>query len=193
MQQTIALASTIGLLIFWALIIVIIHTITKRKSGKKQSDAAQTAIVQIPIVSAQTNTTIMHRYRYRLKAAIMTPYEQKIFLTLNEIFSQKCYIIPQVHLSKLLEHKIKGQNWQGAFSHINGKSVDFVLLRKSTLEPLCAIELDDWTHTLQDRQERDREVEFIFQNAGLPLVRFHNIDKLSKQEIVDNVAQAIRH
>lgn len=144
-------------------------------------------------INKNSSGTYITKYRYAKKKTIMTPYEQRFFLILTEIFNQKCYIIPQVHLSKLLNHKIKGQNWRGAFSHINGKSVDFVLLRKSNLEPLCAIELDDWTHTLQNRQKRDYEVESIFQSAGLPLARFHNIDELSKQEIVDHITQVIRH
>lgn len=189
MQQTTILISVIISFVFWTLLIFVVYMAIKQRSNKKQPNNAQPASTVI----VQPAPTTVQKYRYSLKSTIMTPYEQRIFLTLTDIFNQKCYIIPQVHLSKLLNHKIKGQNWQGAFSHINGKSVDFVLLRKSTLEPLCAIELDDWTHTLQDRQARDREVEYIFHNAGLPLVRFRDIDKLSKQEIVNSVVHAIYH
>jgi len=70
-----------------------------------------------------------------------------------------------VQLSKLLNHKVKGQNWQGALSHINRKSVDFVLLREQDLSAICAIELDDWTHNLRSRKDRGNEVDKLFRSV----------------------------
>lgn len=131
-------------------------------------------------------------YRYFAKNAIMTERENKFFRQLNEILGNKWFIIPQVHLSALLNHKVKGQNWKAAFRHINGKSVDFVLLSKETLKPICAIELDDSTHNYKNRVERDAEVERIFADAKLPLARFKNPEKLSRQDIVNTIAAAIK-
>ena len=122
----------------------------------------------------------------------MTTYEEKFFMTLCEIFNDKCYIIPQVHLSQLLDHRVKNQNWQGALSHIDRKSVDFVLLKRSDLTVLCAIELDDQSHNLDKRKERDHEVERLFNSVHLPLVRFKNVDTMAKQEIVDRIALTIK-
>lgn len=130
-------------------------------------------------------------YKYRGKTHIMTQREEKFFLLLNDIFRDKCYIIPQVHLSALLEHRIKGQNWKGAFSHINGKSVDYVLLRSKDLNVLCAVELDDSTHDTADRIERDKEVGWMFGLANVPLIRLRNPENMSKQEIVDSFAKII--
>ncbi len=130
-------------------------------------------------------------YKYRGKTHIMTQREEKFFLLLNDIFRDKCYIIPQVHLSALLEHRIKGQNWKGAFSHINGKSVDYVLLRSKDLSVLCAVELDDSTHDTADRIERDKEVGWMFGLANVPLIRLRNPENMSKQEIVDSFAKII--
>lgn len=133
----------------------------------------------------------LSKYSYRLRNHIMTTYEERVFSILCSIFDDKCYVIPQVHLSKLLDHKVKGQNWQGAFSHINGKSVDFVLLRKTNLSPMCAIEIDDWSHKLDERKTRDAEVERIFASVKLPLVRLKHIEYMTKQEIVDQIAKTI--
>ena len=131
-------------------------------------------------------------YRYYSKPYIMTERENKFFTTLNDIFGSKWHVIPQVHLSALLNHKVKGQNWKAAFRHINGKSVDFVLISKETNKTICAIELDDSTHKYKNRAERDAEVERMFADAKMPLARFHSIDKLSRQEIVSTVADAIK-
>ena len=131
-------------------------------------------------------------YRYFARNAIMTERENKFFQQLNEILGNKWFVIPQVHLSALLNHKVKGQNWKAAFRHINGKSVDFVLLSKETMKPICAIELDDSTHNYKNRAERDAEVERIFTEAKLPLARFKNPEKLSRQDIVNTIATAIK-
>lgn len=131
-------------------------------------------------------------YRYYAKNSIMTQREQHFFQQLNDIFGAKCYVVPQVHLSALLNHKIKGQNWNAAFKHINGKSVDFVLLSKTTLKPICAIELDDSTHDRKSRIVRDEEVERIFTAAKIPLARFRSPEKLSRQEMINTISYAIK-
>lgn len=131
-------------------------------------------------------------YRYFAKNTIMTERENKFFKQLNEILGNKWFVVPQVHLSALLNHKVKGQNWKAAFRHINGKSVDYVLLSKETMKPICAIELDDSTHNYKNRAERDAEVERIFAEAKLPLARFRNPEKLSRQDIVNTIVAAIK-
>ena len=102
---------------------------------------------------------------------MMTRPEERCFRRLQSKYGDKYYIVPQVHLSAIFEYRIKGQNYRGAFSHINGKSVDSVLLDKKTLEIYCAVELDDFTHEREDRILRDKEVERIFAEAGAKLVR----------------------
>jgi len=73
------------------------------------------------------------------------------------------------------------QNWTLAFRHINGKSVDYVLCEKTTFKPVYAVELDDPTHNRTDRQERDREVERIFEGTDLKLVRFRSYSDLRER------------
>lgn len=131
------------------------------------------------------------KYRYKIKSRIMTQKEEDSYRRLVRVFEKKFYVIPQVHLGTLFDYKIKGQNWYGAFQHINRKSVDFVLLNKETLKPVCAVELDDYTHEWRHRQERDMEVERIFREAGFPLVRTNNITNMSNMEIVERFAEVI--
>lgn len=130
-------------------------------------------------------------FTYLPKTHIMTNREENFFKTLCEIFDDKCYIMSQVHLSALLNHKVKGQNWKSAFRHINGKSVDFVLLRRRDLSVLCAVELDDSTHDKQDRIVRDKEVERIFRSVNIPLVRMRSPEHMTKQEIANLFACTI--
>ena len=128
-------------------------------------------------------------YSYLAKSSLMSKAESDFFIKLNRAVSERYYVFPQVHLSALLDHKVKGQEWKYAFSHVNGKSVDYVLCDRSTLAPAYVIELDDFTHERSDRIERDREVERMFQEARLPLVRFKNKDIL-ESEIVQALVDA---
>jgi very-short-patch-repair endonuclease len=111
-------------------------------------------------------------YQYKKRECIMTAAERKCFNSLVEAVGITYYVFPQIHLPAILDHKIhNGQKWFAAFRHIDEKSVDFVLCTKNDLRPVLAIELDDWSHERQDRQERDREVERILKGAELPLLR----------------------
>lgn len=129
------------------------------------------------------------RYSYRGKRTIMTRAEADLYKKLVHAFPDLIFV-PQVHLSALFDHKIKGQNWNAAFRHINGKSVDFVAL-DSKLNVSFAIELDDYTHNRPERIVRDKEVNSIFQFADVPLVRLDNTLKKSSIEIKKSIDNAL--
>jgi len=152
------LAAAVVLLIIFGLVIAG-HSNTKRKVFKNNS------------------------YQYITKQSPMTMAESEFFFKLERIVSDRYFIFPQVHLSSIFDHRVKGQEWKYAFSHINGKSVDYLLCDKETLMPTYAIELDDYTHERSDRRERDAEVERIFEYAKLPLIRVKN-KNVSEEEIV---------
>lgn len=113
-------------------------------------------------------------YRYQRKQYLMTRAEHDFFLKLQAIYSANYSIFPQVHLSTIFDHQVKGQNWKGALSTIDRKSVDYLICDKANLRPLVAIELDDWSHDRADRQTRDDLVESIFVQADMPLIRFES-------------------
>ncbi len=114
------------------------------------------------------------QYKYKSKPYLMTYVENKCYHAIVQAVNDKYYVFPQVHLSAIIDHKVEGQSWKGAFSHINQKSVDFVLCDKHYISPKLAIELDDKTHERPDRIDRDGEVERVLQQAGLPLLRIEN-------------------
>lgn len=143
------------------------------------------------VVSSSSKTRKVFKnnlYTYSAKPSVMTRAENDFFVTLDRAVSERYFVFPQIHLSSLLDHRVKGQEWTYAFRHINSKSVDYVLCDRQTLQPAYAIELDDYTHDQHDRKKRDIEVERIFSDANLPLVRFKNKDA-SEDEII----QALTH
>lgn len=130
-------------------------------------------------------------YEYRKKEFLMTRAEHECFDALMTAVGDKYYVFPQVHLSDILDHQVKGQGWQGARSHINRKSVDFVLCDKSYISPKLAIELDDKSHERQNRIERDAEVERILKEAGLPLLRLNNHGSFVSSELLQEINRSL--
>ena len=165
-------------LIIFAAIVIAVALIAKFTSAR-----------QAPAAATIEKTV----YSYGRKDYLMTKAENDFFAVLKESLQERYQIFPQVHLSALLdETKVKGQNWNAAFRHINGKSVDFVVCDSTYTRPLLAIELDDFTHDTQERRGRDMEVERIFENANMPLLRFRDYKTMSRDAIAAQIEDALR-
>ena len=140
--------------------------------------------------SGNQRTSTLYNYRYNRKYAIMTEREQEFYKKLKLICGDSILIFPQIHLSNLFFHNVKGQNFKSAFKFINRLSVDFVLVDSRNFKTLMAIELDDLTHNEQERIRRDLIVNDIFKKANFPLLRVDSIkidnEKL-KQMILENI------
>lgn len=156
-------------LLVGVLVVFIVFVVLKNTSGKKPSS----------------------KYSYTKKKFLISRAEHEFYVALVEAVGGEFYIFAQVHLPTLLDHKVKGQNWQGAFSHINRKSVDFVLCDKSYISPILAIELDDKSHLSEDRQQRDGEIERILSEAGMPLLRIENHGSFSSSDLAISIKQKL--
>lgn len=131
-------------------------------------------------------------YNYKRKDFLMSRAEHEFFDILVDITKDQYYVFPQIQLSTILDNKVVGQNWKGAFRHINEKSVDYVVCDKAYIKPLLAIELDDRTHERENRKVRDGEVERILNNANLPLLRFGNNGYFNKEEIQRLISEKLK-
>ena len=156
--------------------IVIFKLISQKLSGKTQKES----VAKEPTV-----------YRYERKNYIMSRAENDFYKLLVDAAGPTNSVFPQVHLSAIIEHRVKGQNWKGAFSHINGKSVDYVICDKVSNRPLVAVELDDSSHEAEDRRTRDTEVERIFDEAKMPLLRFPGANAQSPVSVRQRVAEVL--
>ena len=142
--------------------------------------------------STKTADIRKSNYRYYSRKYLMTEQENQFYHRLYSLVGRYWYIAPQINLSALLNHKVKGQNWSAAFRHINGKSVDYVLISKKSGEIICAIELEDATHNRESRIVRDEEINRLFSEANIPLARFRNAEKLKDREILDTIRATLR-
>lgn len=131
------------------------------------------------------------KYRYQRKDAFMTAAEREFFSVLRLATRERYQVFAQVHIPTILDHKVAGQNWRGAFRHIDEKSVDFVLCDTTSLRPILAIELDDRSHGEESRKLRDEEVNRIFEEAGLPLLRIENRGHFNLSEVSRSIDEKL--
>lgn len=150
-----------------------------------------TAIVIAVARSGLANVEAKNKYHYSRKSFFLTRAEHDCYDALVEAVGAEYRIFAQVHLSNLVDHEVRGQDWHAALAHINRKSVDFVLCDKAFLSPKLAIELDDKSHERPDRQERDLEVERILSAAGMPLLRLENHGSFHPGELSQRIKEAL--
>lgn len=136
-----------------------------------------------PEQESQKALPIKPKYYYARRNFIMSQSEARLFRRLEVLCGDRYYIFPQVHLSSLLDHKAYKQDWRAALAAIQRKSVDFALVDKATLETRYAVELDDSTHDMPDRQLRDGKVEAYLSSVRIPLVRLRNVESMTDDEI----------
>ncbi len=98
-------------------------------------------------------------------------YQITFFSILPQASSTRSLIFPQVQLCKLISPRRGIPARQTYQNKIDRKSVDFVLCNPSTLKPQLIIELDDKSHTREDRKTRDDFVNNALKAAGIPLLR----------------------
>ncbi len=162
---------TVLILFVCGILYIIIRTLMDSPKLQNQTRHQRSTTQQASHLATQSVTP---RYRYRRKNYMMTRREHDFFVLLQKAYGADYYIFPQVRLASFVDHEVKGQSWQGAFSVIARKSVDYVICEKGYIRPLVAIELDDSSHDTYDRQQRDGLVQSILDDAHMPLVRFRH-------------------
>ncbi len=124
-------------------------------------------------------------YVYRLKEEVFSKAEARCFRILDETFSKKFYVVPKMALNTILDGEIKGQNWDGAARAIIDLKVDFMMIHRKTLTPICAVQLDD-------RIEGNFMMEQILGDVGFPIVKLKRPEEMSKKEIVLSFAKVLK-
>jgi Protein of unknown function (DUF2726) len=107
------------------------------------------------------------------RGRFLTTNEKSFLMTLDAALGQNYRAFAQVRLAELVSPTL-GANPASRRQALNGvmaKSVDFVICDVLTLDPVAAIEVDDRSHLLPERQQRDAFVNAVFLEIGLPLMR----------------------
>ena len=107
------------------------------------------------------------------RGRFLTGNEKSFLMALDAALGRNYRAFAQVRLAELANPTL-GANPASRRQALNGvmaKSVDFVICDVLTLDPVAAIEVDDRSHLLPERQQRDAFVNAVFLEIGLPLMR----------------------
>jgi len=124
------------------------------------------------LVLTLSGLTVGSRIGYRRGRFLSA--NEKIFLrTLDAALSRNYRVFAQVRLAELANpaDSANVQLRRRALNAVMAKSVDFVICDVLTLDPVAAIEVDDRSHLLPERRDRDAFVNAVFEEIGLPLLR----------------------
>ena len=146
--------------------------VTKDKSNNSYNDDAD----KIPEKE--------NKLPYRVSDSVLTDAEKSFYHTLKLFVDERAVICPKVGLKDIFFiSKEAGQEYMKYFGKIAQKHVDFVLCDPVTMRPLCAIELDDFSHTSKKSYERDQFIEKLYKDAGLELIRLSSKSGYTANEI----------
>jgi len=120
------------------------------------------------------------------KVPLLTKYEKRMLKMLQEVVPNY-HVLSQVSFGALLDApKLAGRNV------FNRKIADFVILDES-LEVICIIELDDYTHKFPGKPESDQKRDQMLHKAGYFTLRYYHlpnarqvktdIKKLAKKQV----------
>jgi len=124
---------------------------------------------------------INYKQVFRKKEYLLTPAELKFYKLLKTITDKLGYnLFTQVSLYEI----VQTQN-NLYFNSIKSKSIDFVITQENCKILLC-IELDDISHTREDRIKRDNFINELFEELNIKLLRvpvqsFYNLEELEKE------------
>jgi very-short-patch-repair endonuclease len=124
---------------------------------------------------------------YVKKNYLMSIAEHEFYKVLKETIKDRYYIVPQVQLSKIIEVNKYEKNKRVYRNKIDRKSVDFVLFNKEYFTPYMVIELDDSSHMLPEREDRDSFVDSILNRVGIKVVHIPVSKNYDIKQVSDKI------
>lgn len=133
---------------------------------------------------------INYKEIYKPKRYVITLNELNFYSILIDIVKELDMILfSQVALYNIIE--TKGNN-QAAFNKIRSKTIDFVIVDKNNCRIKLCIELDDNTHKKQNRIERDKFVNQLFNDLNINLIRFKVSNYYNKEALKKRIQESMK-
>jgi len=153
----------IGNVIFTFLFIFIIDKITNKKRIKKK-------------LSIKKN-------KYT-KQNLLSKYETYFFETIKNEFQKEFDIFPQINLASIIDKK-------GKYRNELFRNIDIGIFEKVSKLPILLIEINDKSHNLPKRIERDEKVKAICKKANIKLIFFYSKYENKKEYIIERIKKEL--
>lgn len=112
-------------------------------------------------------------YLYRLKNTLISKSEQAFYDAIKNATPEGYLVFPQINLMSFIE-----KTDSSPFHNELFRIVDF-LITDSSYRPKLVIEINDQSHFLPDRKERDEKVKKICEEAGIPIINLWTHDGIN--------------
>ena len=123
------------------------------------------------------------------KKELLTDCEKQFMERLKTIFGNKYIIQPQVPLRMIIS---KDGDELGKYANELHKYIDFGLF-DNDYQLLALVELNDKSHTLQERHKRDLKVQDICNQANIPLITFWTNENYTNDNIRHTIEKEIEN
>lgn len=132
---------------------------------------------------------IFQRNVYKKQNELLSKNEKIFFDSLSKAITPAMYICPKVRIADLIEVNLSknDRNFWSNFNRISQKHVDFVICDKTDFSPKLAIELDDRSHKITSRINRDLLVNRIFKEVNIPLIHIQAANYYDFQVLKENI------
>ncbi len=133
----------------------------------------------------------VEKYPFRKNRYFLNDSEKKLFYALKDIAAaRRLHVFAKVRMEDLfwLPDSFEKYRYRNM---IKSRHIDFVLCDYTDINPVLGIELDGPSHNLSRRQERDRFVDDVFEDAGLPLLHIPVSDFYDQKSIDTQISAAL--
>ncbi|HWS23479.1 MAG TPA: DUF2726 domain-containing protein [Anaerolineales bacterium] len=113
-----------------------------------------------------TDNLTIQELPYRIRTELFSSSERRFLSYLMDKVTDKFLILPKLALGDLFRVSKPNENINFV-QKLGGKSVDFVLCSRTTMDPVAAIELDDPTKT--EHAVGSRLIDEICSSLGFPI------------------------
>lgn len=124
-------------------------------------------------------------FLYEAKPSLVTQNEMAYLNCIKSVLPDTCRIQAQANLASFIR-RTDGAKYQNELF----RNVDFIITDLS-YRPLLVIEINDQTHRLPERRERDKKVACICEEAGIPLIRLWTSYGVNEEYIKKKITQTL--
>lgn len=153
------------IILIWTGVIIYAGIIAAKKIKEKRetNEAEQAKERWFELNPPKSRTFPVRKYE---KKKLMTQTELQYFRVIRDNTPAGYVPLPQINLAAIInridEHKYQNELF---------RNIDFVIFDLKT-NPIVLIEINDGTHLKQERIIRDKNIKYVCDKAGLPIITF---------------------
>jgi hypothetical protein len=134
---------------------------------------------------APSNENPDEQFLYDARKTLVSKSERSFFEALNASVPEGYHVFPQINLASFIERTDDARFHNELF-----RNVDF-LITNEEFQPRIVVEINDQTHLNNDRKERDKKVQSICEEAGIPVLKLWTSYGVNQEYINGRVTEIL--